>query len=176
MKQIFTLGLLLVLATQSESQHIKNIEGLPFSDEVLNSVLYTTKGDSTSLAYVISGLSGKIVFLDFWASWCKACLVESEYTKKIQQEYKDKPITFLFLSTDTNYKLWLKGLSDINLDGSHYRIKPESKKNIQNYLKIKGIPYYVLLDKDGKIYDGKAPWPHLQKMRDEINMLLSISN
>jgi thiol-disulfide isomerase/thioredoxin len=176
LKQILAIILLLIIDYQSKAQHIKSIEGLPFPDEVLSSILYTTKGDSTTLGNVITDLHGKNILIDFWASWCKACLVESEYTKKIQQDYKDKQIVFLFLSTDTDYKQWLRGLSEINIDGNHYRIKPQSKKNIQNYLKIKGIPYYVLMDKNGKIYDAKAPWPHLQKMRDEINMLLNISN
>jgi thiol-disulfide isomerase/thioredoxin len=175
-KDFLAVVLVLAISGKISAQYYKTIEGQPFSDEVLRSVVYNTKGDSSSLANVIQSLNGKIVFIDFWASWCKACIIESEYTKKIQQDFKDKDIAFLFLSTDTNYKLWLRGLSEINLDGYHYRIEPMSKKNIQNFLKIKGIPYYVLLTNEGKIYDAKAPWPHLKKMRDEIDRLLSISN
>jgi thiol-disulfide isomerase/thioredoxin len=169
------LTLSMVFSVQLEAQYLRSLEGQPFPEVVLNSVLYKTNGDKTSLAEVIDGLKGKCILIDFWASWCKGCIAEAEYTQKIQSDYKEAKISFLFLSTDTEHKLWLRGLPEINLDGNHYRIEPDSKKDIQNFLKIRGIPYYVLLDNDGNIYDAKAPWPHLQKLRDEIDRLLSIT-
>jgi thiol-disulfide isomerase/thioredoxin len=155
-------------------QSLKNLSGQPFPEEILKSVVYNTKGQSTTLGHVLDSLKGNVVMIDFWASWCRACITESEFTKKIQKDYKEQKIVFLFLSTDTDYKQWLRGLAVINLDGVHFRIDPAWKKGIQDLLKIRGIPYYVLLDHENKIYDPKAPWPHLQKLRNELDMLLSL--
>ena len=175
MKYLLIFFIFWVSTLQIKSQYLKNLTGQPLSDEVLQIVLYNTKGEKTSMGDVLEKLKGSIVYIDIWASWCKACILESEYTKEIQKDYKDKKIAFLFLSSDTDYKQWLKGLSVINLDGNHYRIDPENKKTIQNFFKIRGIPYYILLTDQGNIYDAKAPWPHIQKMRNELDMLLSIS-
>lgn len=175
MKRILAGVLIFFAFTAANAQHQKNLSGQPFSDEVLQSVLYNTRGNQTTLGQVIDSLKGKAILIDFWASWCKACITEAPFTKKLQQDYKDQKIVFLFLSTDTDYKQWLRGLTVINLDGEHYRIDPSSKKKIQEFLKIRGIPYFVLLDHDGNIYDPKAPWPHVPKLKNTIDMLLSLS-
>lgn len=174
MKNIILIPFFILLTLDMNSQTLKNITGQTFPEVILNSVIYNTRGQSTTLGHVLDSLKGNIIFIDFWASWCKACITESGFTKEIQKDYKEEKIIFLFLSTDTDYKQWLRGLAVINLDGVHFRIDPEWKKGIQDFLKIRGIPYYVLLDQENKIYDPKAPWPHLQKLRNELDMLLSL--
>jgi thiol-disulfide isomerase/thioredoxin len=175
MTRLFFILIIMGLMISVNGQYLKNLEGQPFSNEALQITLYNTQGDQTTLGAVLEKLKGNIVFIDIWASWCRACIVEADYTREIQKDYKESPIVYLFLSSDVDYKLWLKGLSAINLDGNHYRIDPAFKKTIQNFLKIKGIPYYVLLNKEGNIYDAKAPWPHLPKIRSELDMLLNVS-
>jgi thiol-disulfide isomerase/thioredoxin len=174
MRYLLFISVFLSCSGFVKSQYLKNLSGQAFTEEVLESVLYTTKGEKTSLGQVLDSLKGKIVLIDFWASWCRTCVGEAPHILRLQKEYAGKKLAFLFLSTDIDYKQWLKGLSVINLDGFHYRIDPESKKNIQNYLKIRGIPYFVLLDKESKIYDPKAPWPHIEKLKNELDMLLNL--
>lgn len=174
MKYLILIPLFITFTLKMNGQPLKNLSGQTFPVEILKSVLYDTRGQVTTLGHVLDSLKGNIIFIDFWASWCKACITESEYTKEVQKDYKEEKIAFLFLSTDTDYKQWLRGLTVINLDGVHYRIDPQWKKGIQDLFKIRGIPYYVLLDHENKIYDPKAPWPHLQKLRNELDMMLSL--
>lgn len=172
----YTVGLVL-LFIQCETftgQNLKSLKGNKFTDEILSTVLFTTSGEKTNLGKVIEELNGNAVLVDFWASWCKTCAREMEYSKKLQDEFKGKKITFLFLSTDTDYKQWLLGLGRIDIDGRHYRIDEPSKKKIKEYFKIKGIPYYILLDKEGYIFDPKASWPHQETLKNEIDLLLSL--
>ncbi len=158
----------------TNAQYLKNLQGQPFSDEVLESILYNTKGQSTTLAKVLNDLKGNVVLMDFWASWCKTCHREMPYAKKLQDDLSDKKISFLFLSTDTDYKKWIRGLATANIEGHHYRIDVKSKKAIKEFLKIRGIPYYVILDKSNHIYDPKAKWPHHVKLKNSIDLLLQI--
>jgi thiol-disulfide isomerase/thioredoxin len=138
-------------------------------------VLYNTEGKSTDLKSVLDNYKGSIVLIDFWASWCKTCIREMEYSKKLQKNYKGKEVVFLFLSTDTDYKAWIRGLATINIEGKHYRIEKASKPAIKAFLKIRGIPYYVLLDTDGDIYDPKAKWPHQEKLKNSIDLLIRLN-
>ncbi len=174
MKPFYLFFVCLFFGLMVRGQSQKNMEGQPFSEKVLKSILYNTRGQQTTLGHVIDSLKGNAILIDFWASWCKACITEAPYTKELLQDYKNQKIVFLFLSTDSDHKQWLRGLSAINLDGIHFRIDPASKKSIQDFLKIRGIPYYVLLDNQGHIYDPKAPWPHVEKLKNTIDILLKL--
>ena len=174
MKNFFTILISVGFFINTNAQYLKNLQGQPFSDEVLGSVLYDTKGKSTTLANVLDGLKGNIVLIDFWASWCGTCQREMPYSKELQKQYKGKKVAFLFLSTDIDYKKWIRGLATINIEGHHYRIDVESKKAIKEFLKIRGIPYYVILDKSSHIYDPKAKWPHQEKLKNSMDLLLQV--
>jgi thiol-disulfide isomerase/thioredoxin len=174
MKSLFVILFNLAFIIALQAQDLRKLKGIAFPDEVLQSGLYKTNEEKTTLGEVLSELKGNAVLIDFWASWCKTCAREMEYSIDLEKKYEGKPIVFLFLSTDTDYKQWLLGLARINVPGKHYRIDEASKKNIKEFLKIKGIPYYVLLDKESYIFDPKASWPHLEKLENEINLLLSL--
>lgn len=174
MKSFFVILISLCFWVKTEGQSLKNLQGQPFSDEVLASVLYNTKGEETSLFKVLDELKGTIVLIDFWASWCNTCMREMPYTRKLHDDYKRKKVSFLFLSTDTDYKKWIRGLASANVEGHHYRIDVQSKPAIKEFLKIRGIPYFVILDKSGHIYDSKAKWPHQEKLKNSIDLILTI--
>lgn len=174
MKYIYTVLLVIAFSISLKAQYYKNIQGQPFSSEVLDSELYSTDEKKTSLNVVLDSLKGNIVLIDFWASWCKTCHREMPYLKKLQKSYENEKIEYLFLSTDTEYKKWIRGLANINMKGHHYRIDVASKKDIQDYLKIRGIPFYVILDKSGNIYDPKAKWPHSEKLKNTIDLLIKL--
>jgi len=174
MKYLIFILLLLNTALSSDAQNLKSLKGNAFSEEVLNSVLYKTNLEKTTLRDVIAECKGNAILVDFWASWCGTCAREMEYSKDLQKKYQGQKIVFMFLSTDTDYKQWLLGLGRINIDGKHYRIDEPSKKTIKAFLKIKGIPYYVLLDKEGYIFDPKASWPHLENLTNTIDNLLKL--
>ncbi len=175
MKKVLITIISLLMSIQINAQYLKNLQGQPFSDEVLKSVLYDTKVNNTSLESVLDELKGNLVLINFWASWCGTCKREMPYLKELQKDYKGKKVAFLFLSTDTDYKKWVRGLATINMEGHHYRIDVDSKPAIKEYLKIRGIPYYVILDKSSHIYDPKAKWPHQEKLKNSIDLILKLS-
>jgi thiol-disulfide isomerase/thioredoxin len=70
------------------------------------------KGDSVSL----SSLKGKILYIDFWATWCKPCIEEFPYSKKLMQSIPSKfqkDIAFLFISVDDTEELWKRVLKNM---------------------------------------------------------------
>ena len=130
--------------------------------------LYRTDGSRTTLGTVLDSLAGRVVFIDFWASWCGPCLREMPFSKELQQHFAGRKVAFLYLSTNSDRGSWLKGMERIGMPGHHYRIEPLEKNRFKKYFRIPGIPYYVILGRQGKVFLADAPWPHDKQCRKKI--------
>jgi len=97
----------------------------------------------------LSSFKGKYVLIDFWASWCGPCRSESPNVQKQYQLYKDKGFEVVSVSIDKKADDWKKAVQQDNLKGTILHAV-DSKKVMQDYT-FSGIPYMVLLDKEGKI-------------------------
>jgi len=97
----------------------------------------------------LSSFKGKYVLIDFWASWCGPCREESPNVQKQYQLYKDKGFEVVSVSIDKKEDAWRKAVVEDNLKGTLLLAK-DSKKIMKDYV-FSGIPYMVLLDKEGKV-------------------------
>lgn len=97
----------------------------------------------------LSSFKGKYVLIDFWASWCGPCREESPNVQKQYQLYKDKGFEVVSVSIDKKEDAWRKAVKDDNMKGTLLLAK-DSKKIMADYV-FSGIPYMVLLDKEGKV-------------------------
>jgi thiol-disulfide isomerase/thioredoxin len=108
-----------------------------------------TEGDKIFDA-IMEKYRGKVVFVDFWATWCSPCRSGIENMKPLKEEMKDKDVVFVYITnpgspTDT----WNMMVPDIK--GEHYRINQDEWNNMSSKFNITGIPHYVLVDKTGKV-------------------------
>lgn len=119
------------------------------------------KGGTSDLA----DFRGKYVYIDFWATWCKPCIVQFPYLKELEKTYKNKNITFLSISVDDGQtaktwaeakKLWKKAVKKHKLSG--VQLFAGEKKFATDYM-INKIPRFVLLDPNGVIVSSEAPRP-----------------
>lgn len=110
--------------------------------------LETPDGKKLSL----SDLRGKYVLLDFWAYWCAPCRASFPELKKLYDKYKDKKFEILSISTDERKENWLKAIEDDQLPWKHVisGIEKEGEKITKLYA-VPHIPYYFLIDPEGKI-------------------------
>ena len=106
MKSLRILSLILVLglsAFAAKAQGpIPNI-----ADHRLDFTVTDLKGDSIKL----SSLKGKVLILDFWASWCGPCRFSNKYLVKLYSKYKDKGLEILSVSLDEETKDWRKAVT-----------------------------------------------------------------
>src|ERR1700741_544627 len=85
---------------------IKNEAQVSYGKPALEIELPTLKGDSIKL----SSLKGKVVLLDFWASWCGPCRASNKYLVKLYDKYKTKGFEIFSVSIDEDKKDWEKAI------------------------------------------------------------------
>ena len=143
--------------TLIERYHDAFAEDMMVENEVL---LMSPDGKKTSLNKVLNSMKGKIVYVDFWASWCRPCCAEMEPAAELRERMKGKDVEFIYLSTDEDHSKMCGSLDKLKLTGCKvYRIlNPKAAKFMYEY-NINLIPRYMLIDKNGKIVNDNAPRP-----------------
>lgn len=118
-------------------------EGNPAPDFTFLNV----KGKKVSL----NKYKGKVLLLDFWASWCGPCRAEIPNMKKYYAAYKDKGVEFLSVSIDAKKEAWTKAMKE---EGMAWQQgwTTDAGKEVMNTYQFGGIPYIILIDKQGNIY------------------------
>jgi thiol-disulfide isomerase/thioredoxin len=109
----------------------------------------------------IQSLRGKVVYIDFWGAWCKACMGQMPYSAKLQQRFKNKPVVFLFIDFYDKKSTWIRTIQSRRLKGLHLKAEPENQKYFNEIFGIdeNGFPHYALLDKNGVLVTSAAPHP-----------------
>ena len=117
--------------------------------------LKNTAGQWVNLA----DFKGKVLYIDFWASWCKPCMEEAEASQALQEHFAGvEDFEMLFISLDESKARWNSSRDKMNPKGIHlYAGGWES--SIRSAYQIRGIPRYVLISTDGKIISADAPRP-----------------
>ncbi|MEZ4936560.1 MAG: TlpA disulfide reductase family protein [Crocinitomicaceae bacterium] len=100
----------------------------------------------------LSDLKGKVVLLDFWASWCGPCRRENPTVVKLYNKYKDKGFTIFSVSLDNNKERWLGAIKQDGLVWENHvsDLLGWGNKAAKLY-GVSSIPSTFLLDKEGKI-------------------------
>ncbi len=113
-----------------------------------------TKPDGSKMK--LSDLRGNVVLLDFWASWCGPCRRENPHVVKLYEKYKDQGFTVMSVSLDKDKQRWLDAIEKDHLAWPNHvsDLKFWSSKAAKLY-GVSGIPFTVLIDKDGKIIRTK---------------------
>ena len=116
-------------------------------------------GNNTTFKEILNSHKGKVVYVDFWASWCGACLLNMPDSKKLEAEYGPKGVVFIYLSMDQNLIDWKKGIQKIGLKENNYDIRNSKSSKMLQELWIEAIPRYLLFNKQGNLVHKDAPRP-----------------
>ena len=104
--------------------------------------------DLDGQAVSLSQFKGKVVLLDFWASWCGPCIADLPNLRKIKEQVAAQPVVFLNISLDANEVAWKQAIAKHEIKGFHVR----SNQVAQAY-NVSGIPRYYLIDPQGLIVE-----------------------
>ncbi len=139
-----------------------------------NTQIDLNEGRYSTLTFdkLMAQFEGKVVYLDFWASWCGPCKREMPYSAKLKKTFEGKDVVFVYISTDRNPTAWDKAIKSMQIGGTHYRVNKSVYVGMNERFNVKTIPRYVLFDKDGNVVDDNAKRPSNPQLVDDINALL----
>lgn len=111
---------------------------------------------------------GKVVLVDFWASWCPPCRAEMPTVVEAYKKYKAKGFEIVGISLDDDKAAWEKGIKDLNITWPQMSDLKGWKTELGAAYAVNSIPHTLLLDKDGKIIEKDLRGDALLKKLAEI--------
>ncbi|HMO31831.1 MAG TPA: TlpA disulfide reductase family protein [Lacibacter sp.] len=119
--------------------------------------------DSTGKEYRLADFKGKMIFVDFWASWCAPCKAQIPYQKELEKHYAGKDIVFLGVSLDRSKEAWLKAVKEEDLHGYILHAEGDFKNAFPKAYGIEAIPRYMLIDAEGNMISDNMMKPQNKK-------------
>ncbi|MFT4602703.1 MAG: thiol-disulfide isomerase/thioredoxin, partial [Arenicella sp.] len=117
-----------------------------------NKVKDIVMNDTEGKPLKLSDLEGKVVLIDFWASWCRPCRAENPNVVKLYNHYGKEGFEVFSVSLDANLAAWKKAIADDGLIWpSHVSDLNKWNNAAAKSYGVKSIPYTVLIDREGKV-------------------------
>jgi thiol-disulfide isomerase/thioredoxin len=114
-----------------------------------------------------ASFKGKILIIDFWASWCGPCRAEIPNLKKTYEKFKNSNVAFLSVSIDKDTNAWKKALSEEKMPWNQV-LAPEAGKEITQLYQFSGIPFIIMIDSEGKIYRKQLRGEKIEQAIEEL--------
>jgi len=118
--------------------------------------------------WYLKNLKGKVIFLNFWATWCGPCKEEMPSIETLYQQFKEKNFVFLTISVDYEGKKNVREF--IERRGYTFPVLLDPKCQVLDLYEVKEIPTTIIIDKNGKMV-GKAIGPRNWKNPEVFSLL-----
>ncbi len=117
----------------------------------------------------LSSLKGKVVLVDFWASWCRPCRIEIPNFKKLYETYHNDGFEIYSISVDDDASAWVKALSQEQMPWANVH---DINKEYSIKYNVNTIPFTILLDTEGNVV---AKGLRGEELNEKISFLLTTS-
>ena len=108
-----------------------------------NFELPTNKGTLT-----LADLKGKVVYLDFWASWCPPCRKSFPWMNEMERRYSRQGLTVIAINLDKDHDLAAKFLNDVPAD---FTVAYDPQGTVAESYHVPGMPSSFIIDRNGRI-------------------------
>ncbi|SDG04455.1 TlpA family protein disulfide reductase [Terriglobus roseus] len=112
-------------------------------EKMAPAVLVNTLGGKR---FNLDDMHGRVVLIDFWATWCGPCKEELPHMKKLAEAYKDEPLEIISISWDSDANKWRQFIADNGMSWNQYL---DADHSVTKMFGIDAIPHYFTIDANG---------------------------
>ena len=105
---------------------------------------------------IMAKYEGKVIYVDFWATWCGPCRSEMKKIAPFKEEMKDKEVAFVYISAPSSPIGTYENMIP-TIKGEHYRVSQEEWDALKKRFNITGIPHFAMVNKSGQVVSDDAP-------------------
>lgn len=115
--------------------------------------------DNTGRKVSLSSFKGKVVYLDFWGTWCHPCLNEIPASHELAKKFEGRDVVFVYIDVNDKEAQWQKVLA-ANFQPSPSSVHLRSPDNaVPTAYNVQSYPTYWIIGRDGRIRSTRAPRP-----------------
>ena len=170
MKKIVAV-FVLFFALNLQAQKIPAVMKTEFTAKALTQKLLNQDGKKLSVKEIFAKHPKKIILIDFWASWCRDCILALPKTKELLERFPNLDV--VYFSVDRSEDQWKKGLEKYGIsDKENYFFEEGWKNEFTNTIDLNWVPRFILVDSTGKIAHYYATSPSDEALIKSIEELL----
>lgn len=129
-------------------------------EEILKTELISLKGRKLSFKQVLRKHKGKVIYIDFWSTFCRPCIKELPFLDSLVTDFTGLPIEVISLSLDNEYSRWKSFVEKSNLEiDNQYLIKKSFQSELCEFYSINSIPRFFIIDPKLRLVTSKAQRP-----------------
>lgn len=189
MKKLYKI-LLFTLSTVFVLIIIGSFSARKYYESKLNKEIHIEEAlEANELGQLLDKYKGTLLYVDHSSVNCGPCFIElRDCAPQLQARYKNKPITFIYICSESNYPLkhisnsvlWRRKLAATHAKGQHYLVNKEFSRNLFNQTvredkgEIAYYPWQFIVDENGKIINSHAARPSdaANKLYKQLDSLL----
>lgn len=169
MNKIFLIGLL-SFSLNVFAQKKPEINKTKFTETALAQKVISQDGKKISVKDILKKHEGKIVIIDFWASWCRDCILALPKTQKLMEDHQE--IDFVYFSVDRSMEQWKRGLDKYDISAKeNYWFDEGWKNSFNDFVELNWVPRFIVVDQRGDIANYYAISPDDPEMQTTIAKL-----
>ncbi|MDH6358444.1 AhpC/TSA family protein [Parabacteroides sp. PF5-9] len=130
-------------------EHLATLEKVAIGKKFTDFEMADPKGNAIKLSDYVG--KGKVVLIDFWASWCPPCRRDMPHLVEVYKQYKGKKFEVVGVSLDRTHDAWVKGIEELNITWPQMSDLKYWQCEGAALYGVNSIPHTVLIDGDGTI-------------------------
>lgn len=122
----------------------------------------------------LEDLRGKVLYIDFWATWCGPCKEEIKHSIRVKENIKNEDILFVYITLDKDKNHWKRFVRNNNIHdhGLHLIADKEFESAIAEAYNVTGVPTFYIIDKEGRIASNTPKRPSQPGIEQELQAVI----
>ena len=149
--------------------NVSNIVNAPVNPTAIGEIAPLFDGPTpTGDRIALESFRGKVVIIDFWASWCRPCRIENPNLVRLYKRMHDKGLEIVGVSLDRNKASWERAIADDGLTWNHVSNLQYWADPIAQLYSVRSIPAAFVLDREGRIVGKNLRGAQLDAKIEEL--------